>query len=87
MDGPHKPGAARVIIQRSADLADQARQVGFGNKEIRPQLLLQLRLGQCPWPRLYEQLQQVERLWGHMHFGPSAQELTRAGIERQVSET
>src|SRR5215470_4230176 len=86
MDGPHETGLAGAVADGRPDLDEKARQGAVRNECSRPEMLVDLALGEGPGTVFQQDLQKLKSL-GREVNGPSPYEkLTRLGIEHAIPE-
>src|SRR5712691_4405518 len=85
MNRPDGPGVLRAFADRLPDLGDQAGERRLRDKGFRPDLFVDLGLGECPGPAFEEQLEQPEGLGGKMDGPTLPEELPRFPVEDAIT--
>ena len=86
INGSDEHRAGRRIVQRTADLGDEAGQVRLLDKRRRPQMLLQLRFRDRPGSIDDEERQELERLRREMDFGLALEQLADVVVKPELAK-
>ena len=86
MRRPDEQRGAGPVADRLANLGHEVREVGLGDKRLRPQTFLQHRFGQDFRAIQYERDEQVERLGREVNLAAALRQLPGVEIEGERAE-
>jgi hypothetical protein len=84
--GADEARVAGVVAERLAQPVDEDREVHLGHEGLRPEPIVDRRLGHGVRPAVDQQLEQLEGLGGEVHRAPVAQQLTSLSVEDEPFE-
>jgi hypothetical protein len=87
MEGSHEDRLPHVVAKCGADFGDQHGEAAVRHEGVRPQLSMNIGLGQCRRPPLDEQREKIERFRRKVDWAASAQQLPCRGVESERTES
>ena len=87
MEGSQEHRLPHVVAKRGADFGDQYGEAAVRDEGVRPELPVDVELGQRRRPPLHQQFEKIERFRRKVDWPASVQQLPRRRVERERSES